>query len=202
MSGIPILVEAAGLRVLVVGGGAVAARKVGVLVAAGARPRVVAPAVAAPVRALADAGRLQWLEREYRESDIADAQLVIAATGSRTVDAAVARHAAAASRLVNVAGAPMGGSFISMASHRRGQLVVGVSAAGVPSAASRIRDAIALRFDERYARALDGLAMMRRALVDRGERDEWRAIAADLLDGDFCDAVERGTLDARVPPWR
>jgi precorrin-2 dehydrogenase / sirohydrochlorin ferrochelatase len=202
VSGLPILVEARGLRVLVVGGGAVAARRLALLVDAGARARVVAPRAGEAIRSLAAAGRIEWREVAYRTGDIGDAQLVVAATDDRAVNAAVAADAQRRSRLVNVVDAPEAGSFAMMATHRSGGLVLGVSADGVPGAAARIRDAIALRFDGRYARALDGLARMRRALLGEDKRQEWRTIAAAVIDRDFCESVEQGTLDERVASWR
>ena len=202
MSGLPILVETAGRRVLVVGGGAVAERKLTVLVAGGARVRVVAPVVTGAIRARAAAGEVEWLERPYQPGDVGNAELVIAATSDRAVNAAVAADARRASRLVNVADSANDGSFAAMATHRSAGLVIGVSAAGVPGAAARIRDAIARRFDDRYGRALAGLAALRRSLVDRGDRERWRALADGVIDDRFCDAVEQGSLDARVAPWR
>ncbi|MEO8561375.1 MAG: NAD(P)-dependent oxidoreductase [bacterium] len=202
MSGLPILVEGTALRALVVGGGAVAARKAGALAAVGASVRVVAVAAGDDMRALADANRLTLEERAYIAGDIADALLVVAATNDRAVNADVAAHARAANRLVNVADLPDSGSFATMAAHRAGSLVIGVSAGGVPGAAARIRDAIALRFDGRYARAIGRLAELRRALLDRHDAAAWRALSTEVLDARFCDAVEQGALDARVEPWR
>jgi siroheme synthase (precorrin-2 oxidase/ferrochelatase) len=89
-----------------------------------------------------------------------------------------------------------------MAAHRTGSLVIGVSAGGVPGAAARIRDAIAQRFDDRYARAISRLAHLRRTLIDRREGATWRTLSAEVLDERFCDAVEQGGLDAQVEPWR
>ena len=202
MSGLPILIEGSAVRVLLVGGGTVASRKAAVLLEAGAHLRVVAPAIAADLRAMVATGRVELAERRYERSDIGDAQLVVAATDDRAVNAAVLADAQAASRLVNVADAPADGSFWTMATHRSGELVVGVSAGGVPGAAARIRDAIAMRFDGRYARALADLAAARRLLLDRGERDAWRRHATETFGAAFCDGVESGTLAERVASWR
>jgi siroheme synthase-like protein len=202
VSGLPILIEGTALRVLVVGGGTVASRKAAVLIEAGARVRVIAPAVSDAMRAIADAGHVDLSLRRYERGDIGDAQLVIAATDDRAVNAAVSEEAHAARRLVNVADAPAEGSFVTMATHRSGALVIGVSAAGVPGAAARIRDAIGARFDSRYARALAELTTLRRELLDRGEGARWRARSAELLEGGFCDVVERGVLDEQVATWR
>jgi siroheme synthase-like protein len=202
VSGIPILVEGTAVRALVIGGGPVAARKARTLLDAGARVRIVASTIGDSVRALAGSEGLELAERDYLPADIGDAQLVIAATGDRAVNAVVAEAARAANRLVNVADAPAEGSFAAMATHRSGALVVAVSAGGVPGAAIRIRDAIAERFDARYARALGELATLRRALVERGDSATWRALAGEVISVDFCQSVERESLGERVAPWR
>jgi siroheme synthase-like protein len=202
VSGLPILIEGSAVRVLLVGGGTVASRKAAVLLEAGAHLRVVAPAIADELRAMVATGRVELVERGYQSGDVADAQLVVAATDDRAVNAAVLADAQAASRLVNVADAPAAGSFTTMATHRSGELVVGVSAGGVPGAAARIRDAIAIRFDGRYARALAELAAVRRLLLDRGERDAWRRHATETFGASFCDGVESGSLAERVTSWR
>lgn len=202
MSGLPILVEAGGVRVLVVGAGAVAVRKARALSEAGAEVRVVAPEVSDAMRLLAAVGHVVLVERAYSSGDIADAELVIAAANDRMVNAAVAADARAAHRLVNVADRPAEGSFATMATHRSGALVVGVSAGGVPGAAARIRDAIARRFDSRYASALAALADLRRTLLDRGDESRWRTLSRDTLGEQFCDAVEREQIARQVSSWR
>lgn len=202
MSGIPLLVEMAGLRVLVVGGGAVASRKVASLVDAGAAVRVVAPELSAELRALADAGRVTIEARTFVADDLRDADVVIAATNDRATNARIARDARAVHRLVSVVDAPEQGSFTSMATHRQDDLVVAVSAGGVPTAATRLRDAIAERFDGRYASAVSSLAALRRALLAAGARERWDAATRELIGDDFCASVESGAFEERVSPWR
>jgi uroporphyrin-III C-methyltransferase/precorrin-2 dehydrogenase/sirohydrochlorin ferrochelatase len=65
-----------GRRVLVVGGGAVASRRVRALLDAGADVVLVSPAVTPFLRGLADTGRLQWIARPFEQSDVDDAWLV------------------------------------------------------------------------------------------------------------------------------
>jgi len=202
VSGVPLLVEVAALPVLVVGGGPVAVRKASTLAASGALVRVVARAATAEMRVLADAGRVVLEERPYERADIADAVLVVAATNDRATNAMVSDDARRLHRLVNVADAPETGTFASMATHRSGHLVVGVSAGGVPGAAARIRDAIAKRFDRRYAAALELLGALRRSHLARGDAGGWRALSSRAVGEEFCDSVEQGTLDDRVATWR
>lgn len=201
MSGLPILVEGGAVTALVVGGGAVASRKASALCAAGARVRVVAPRVGEGIRALADAGRVTLVERAWEAGDVGDAELVIAATDHRATNAAVAAEARAAHRLVNVADAAGEGSFSTMATHRAGALVIGVSA-GVPSAAARIRDAVAERFDHRYERALRELSALRDTLIAQGQGSRWRTLSDAVIGERFCEQVETETLEPGLASWR
>ena len=92
----PISLDMRGRRVLVVGGGPVAARRVSGLLAAGAQIHVVSPYVVEDIRELASAGRVQWLAREYADGDLRGAWLVHSCADSRDVNAAVAAAADAA----------------------------------------------------------------------------------------------------------
>jgi precorrin-2 dehydrogenase/sirohydrochlorin ferrochelatase len=198
-----VLLDGVRITALVVGGGAVAARKALALLEAGASVRVVAPTIAGTLGELAERfPGLTLVRREYAADDVGVATLVVAATGVRAVNAAVARDALALGRLVNVADAPDEGNFVTAATHRAGALVVAVSAGGVPTAAARVRDAIARRFDDRYAAALESLAALRRRTLREGGSAAWRRAADALVGEDFCAAVESGTFDQRVASWR
>jgi precorrin-2 dehydrogenase / sirohydrochlorin ferrochelatase len=202
VSAFPLVVEGRAVTALVVGGGAVAARKARALAEAGATVRVIAPTVSEELRALADGRPVSIEQREYAAGDIADATLVVAATDSRAVNARVAADAHELRRLVNVADAPHEGSFATAAVHRAGDLVIAVTAGGVPGAAARIRDAIAERFDGRYASALAALIRLRRRTLGAGGGPAWREQARTLLGPDFCAVVESGAFDERVAAWR
>ncbi len=190
MSAFPLVLDGSRIRALVVGGGTVAHRKAAALLDAGATLRIIAPRLSPAMQTLASHERVSVSEREYQSADIGDATLVIAATDRRDVNAKVAADAHALSRLVNVADEPAEGDWVSVAAHRAGPLVIGVSVGGVPTAATRIRDAIAERFDRRYAGALTALIATRRRLLDEGGRDAWRTLEGSLIGPDFCDRVE------------
>jgi uroporphyrin-III C-methyltransferase/precorrin-2 dehydrogenase/sirohydrochlorin ferrochelatase len=72
----PLALRLDGRRVLVVGGGAVATRRVPALLAAGALVEVVAPELTPALRAHADAGRLGWRSRRFEPSDLDGVWLV------------------------------------------------------------------------------------------------------------------------------
>jgi precorrin-2 dehydrogenase/sirohydrochlorin ferrochelatase len=195
------MLDGESLWALVVGGGAVATRKVRALVEAGATVHVVALDVTAELSELASRSpHLEITRCPYDASLLGDATLVIAATNDAAVNARIA--ADARGRLVNVVTAPELGNVATPAVHRAGDLVIAVSAGRLPSAAARIRDAVAERFDSRYAAAVDALASMRRALLDAGRRERWGQLTDDVIGHDFCDLVESGELEGRMAAWR
>lgn len=203
MSELPLMLHGEAIEALIVGGGPVAARKARALLAAGAHVRIVASELGADVRALAESHeRLHLEQRPYADGDVGSAQLVIAATSDRAINRRVADDGHAAHRLVNVADDPARGNCRTTATHRAGELVIGISAGGVPNAAARIRDSLAARFDDRYGNAVASLASLRRRLIDAGTPDAWHRAASALIDDDFCDRVEGGTIESEAERWR
>src|SRR2546423_1845269 len=91
----PAALRLAGRRVVVVGGGPVAQRRVLGLLDARADVLVVAPEVTPAIEALADGGEVRWERRPYRGGDLAEAWYAVAATDAPAVNAAVAREAEA-----------------------------------------------------------------------------------------------------------
>ena len=168
-------------------------RKALALLAAGATVRVISLDVSPELETAASSdSRLSLDLRVYSGiGDIAGAELVIAATGS-AADEAIAADAHELHRLVVVAGAPETGNATSMAVHRHGPLTVGVSTGSVPSAAARIRDAIAERFDSRYADAVVALTGIRARTIAAAGTSEWARLNAVLVGRDFCERVESG----------
>lgn len=134
-----------GRRVVFVGGGAVAARRLDRFLAEGADVRIVSPELGEDMRLAVAAHGLAWVARAVQEDDIADAWLVHSATGIPRVDAAVA--AWCESRRVFCVNTSDGahGSARLTAETRSGDVLVGVASdAGVdPRRAVRLRDAIA-----------------------------------------------------------
>jgi uroporphyrin-III C-methyltransferase / precorrin-2 dehydrogenase / sirohydrochlorin ferrochelatase len=128
--------------VLVVGGGAVATRRVPALLAAGADVVLVSPEVTAALRAQADAGRLRWERRRFRPSDVDGAWLVHVAVD----DPAVAEEVSAAAQERRVfcvrADDRTAATAWTPAVARHGPVTVAVTAGGNPRRAVAIRDAV------------------------------------------------------------
>lgn len=83
----------AGRRVVVVGGGQVATRRIPRLLLAGAQVRVVAPQVSAGIARAAAAEELTWLPRPFRPGDLDGAWYVLAATDDPLTNGAVSSEA-------------------------------------------------------------------------------------------------------------
>lgn len=81
-----------GRRVLVVGGGHVAQRRIPRLLAAGAVVEVVSPVTTPAVEGLAGAGEVTWHERGFEDADVDGAWYVIAATDDPDVNARVSER--------------------------------------------------------------------------------------------------------------
>jgi len=139
----PLGLMLAGRRVLVVGGGTVATRRVPALLDAGAAVVVVAPHLTPALHALAADGRIQWHERGFQPSDVDGCWLVHVAVDDPVVAAAVS--AAAEERRVFCVRADdrHAATAWTPATTRQGPVTVAVTAGGDPRRAMAIRDAIA-----------------------------------------------------------
>jgi siroheme synthase-like protein len=165
----PVGLDVRGRRCVVVGGGAVAARRVEGLLACGADVTVVAPRVAPPLQELSGAGRIVVHERPYAPGDLADAMLAIAATDVPAVNRQVAAEARAGGVLVNVASDPAEGDFVVLSVVRRGGLEIAISTGGEsPALARRVREDLERLLPAEYGDLLPLLADLRRELRGTG----------------------------------
>ena len=120
----PIFMRLRGRRVVVIGGGKVAARKAAGLASTGARVRVIAPRVERGIAAE------EVERRRYRVGDLAGAALAFAATNHRAVNHAVALEAHRRRIPVNVADSAEECTFMVPARVRRGDVEIAVSTGG------------------------------------------------------------------------
>lgn len=130
-----------GRRVVVVGGGTVAARRVPRLLAAGADVVLVSPAVSPALEELAAHGAIAWRDRPYAAGDCAGAWLVIACTSQPEVNAAVAGEAEAGRTWCVRADDAAAATAWTPASGTAGDTSVGVLS-GDPRHSAAVRDAI------------------------------------------------------------
>ena len=129
----PLFIDLKDKKVLIVGAGAIAARRATVLTEFGAEVMVVAPAAGDSVRELAEAGRLVWKRHAFCEHDLEALNrsfLVIAATSDRAVNDHIVQLCHERHIPVNHAGDQTQCDFQFPAIVRNDPVVIGVNAGG------------------------------------------------------------------------
>ncbi|MGW0557151.1 uroporphyrinogen-III C-methyltransferase [Streptomyces sp. NPDC002926] len=89
----PVGLRLSGRRVVVIGGGQVAQRRLPALIAAGADIVLVSPSATPSVEAMADAGEIRWIKRAYEDGDLADTWYALVATSDADANNAASAEA-------------------------------------------------------------------------------------------------------------
>ncbi len=193
----PVTLEISGRPCLVVGGGAVALRKIQGLVEEGARVTVISPEVVDPVAMMAAKGEIELEQRAYRDDADGNWSLIIAATDDREVNELVFRQAEKRGVWCNVADVPEICSFHLPARVRRGPFQMALSSSGeAPFAVARLRRLLERRFGPEWAEWLDAAARFRTSVR---ELDLEPSAQSELYDRFFESTVDGDRLKARVP---
>jgi precorrin-2 dehydrogenase/sirohydrochlorin ferrochelatase/precorrin-6A/cobalt-precorrin-6A reductase len=136
----PLFTDIAGRRVVLIGGGKVAARRAKTLLTCGARVTVISPSFD-PAFDLPEFAGVERVTRPYHKSDLKDAALAVAAANDRSVNREVGLEAKDLSIPVSVADAPGECSFLFPSLVERDGFVAAVSTGGrYPSLCRRLAD--------------------------------------------------------------
>ncbi len=136
MTLLPVALNLENRAVLIVGGGAVAARKAAAFAEAGARVKVVAPELRGEFSGL-EFQNVQFHKKCYETSDLTDCFLVCACTDSKAVNALVAHDANSQKIICNIADDPQNSDFHTAAIIRRGEITIGITTNGLSPVLSR-----------------------------------------------------------------
>ncbi len=193
----PVTLDVRGRRCLVVGGGAVAVRKIQGLLEEGARVTVVAPRVVEPVAMMAEEGEIEFQRRVYQGDAAGRWALIIAATDDREVNRRVFEEAEAGGIWCNVADDPEYCSFHLPARVRRGAFQVALSSSGdAPFAVARLRRLLERRFGPEWAEWFDAAARFRTSVRSANRSPSQQSAVYDEF---FAATVDGDRLTARVP---
>ena len=188
----PVFLEMKDRRCVVIGGGAVAERKVEGLVAAGANVTVISPGMTDGLKELLKQDAIRHVAREYQASDRAGYDLIFVATDNSEINAAVFSEARSLRIWVNSADDPDHCDFILPAVIRRGDLTVAVSTGGASPAVTRaIREELDEYFTADYARFIQIAGEVRRELREKSvspPASAWNR----ALQGDFRRLIKEG----------
>ena len=191
MDFLPVFQNVKGRRCLVVGGGAVGARKAGVLLEAGAKVRVVAPEIDDELKAHA---AVEAVYARFEPQHLEGMALVIAATNDRAVNQQVSELAQARNIPVNVVDDPELCSFIMPAILDRSPLMVAFSSGGASPVLTRMmRGKLETVIPQNYSR-LAGFAERFREVVKRRVTNpaKRRIFWENVLDGVIAEKVLTG----------
>jgi len=199
----PLFADLRDRPVLVVGGGAVAERKLEALLQAGALPVVGAPELGERLHRWLRQGRLRWLQGEFDPDWLSEVWLVIAATDDHAVNRAVADAAFARRIFANVVDTAELCSFHVPAIVQRGPLQIAISSAGgAPMLARHIRRQLETLLDESIGTLAELLTRQREAIrarfPDLGLR---RRFFEKLLAGPLPRLLRQRVDDARADAW-
>jgi uroporphyrin-III C-methyltransferase/precorrin-2 dehydrogenase/sirohydrochlorin ferrochelatase len=211
----PVFFDLSGQKVLIVGGGEVALRKISLLERTGASISVVAPQVAPGILERAAAGQLKVDIREFAPGDLDGARLVIVATSRRAVNRWIANLSESRNIPVNVVDDREASRFIVPAIIDRDPVLVAISTGGAsPVLARRLRERLEALIPQRIgplAAWLESLrARSRRKLRGTDARRRFfetivdGAAARRFLEGDAQGATRIAhqllTTSAAAPP--
>ena len=169
----PAFLDVAGKPCVVVGGGAVGARKARTLAACGAKVTVIDPDAGSAVREMAEKGDLQWRPKPFEPTDLAGAFLVMGATDDPGLNQQVADEAGRLNLLCNIADTPDLCNFILPSVVARGDLAIAVSTSGKsPAFAKKMRKHLEKEFGPEYARLLRLMGAIRKRLLAESHAPE------------------------------
>lgn len=189
-------------RCVVIGGGAVAERKVNGLIEAGADDvLLVSPVLTEGIRSLEAMNRITVHRRGYREEDLAGAWLAFACTDDEIVNTMIAGDADRKRVWCQVANDASRGSMISPSVVRRGALLLSVTASGAsPSLSIAIRRKLEREYGPRYETCVERLRALRayalqKPIDDKRRRALLRLAAEEAVRGGEAEAdSEAGEL--------
>lgn len=188
MPKLPVFLDVAGRRAVIVGGGAVAARKAAVLARAGAKIVVIAPELHSELRTMVEDGSVEWFEKKFERGDLPEALLVFAATNLASVNREVELEARTKNQLVSLADESGDSDFQLGAAIERGDITVSVATGGRSPALSRlVRDRIEQALTPQLARLAEILGDLR----ESAKRD----LATDAERKRFFDAILQSDIE-------
>ena len=197
MDYLPLFTHLVGRRCVVVGGGAIALRKAGLLQRAGGKVFVVAPQILPALQALAEQSGGAAEQRPYTADDLDETALVIAATDDSSVNAQVSRDAQAQHIPVNVVDDPALCSVILPSIIDRSPLMIAIGSGGQsPVLARQLRAKLESTIPAAYGRLAELVGKFRARVAQRfPDIDERRRFWEEILEGPIAEFVLAGRED-------
>ncbi len=201
MAKYPIFLELGSRRVVVIGGGAVAVRKVQALLAAGARVVVVAERIDDMLTALCRNTDVELIKSKYSKNYLAGALLAIAATNNHPLNKQIYKDCQELEVLCNVVDVPELCDFFVPAVVKRGDLQIAIGTEGrCPAYAGHLRKKLEGIFTEQHGQFLAELEKLRKKIIQEvSDPADRKIILGQLADDEsFEYFVENGSAKLHV----
>jgi len=197
MSYYPILVELENQKVLVVGGGNVAQRKIETLLQYGAEILIVSRELTDLLEQYVEDGRITLIGTDFDEKQLEDVFMVIAATDDAQINETVSIEAKRNGILINAVDQPSDCTFIVPSIIKRGDLLIAVSTSGKsPALAKKIRKDLETKFGKGYKDFLALMGVLRKKILKMGlPQEENSRIFHELVDSPILEAIKEQDID-------
>jgi siroheme synthase-like protein len=158
----PVFLDLRGRRCLVIGSGFATRDKVLGLVQAGAEVTLLAPDAPPELEALAAAGTIRHLKRDYRTGDLEGFFLAVSTHEDKSRNEPIWQEALSRNILFNAVDDPARCGFAFPSVHRQGDLAIAISTNGkCPALAVRLRQRLEREIGPEYAAVVDLFGEMR-----------------------------------------
>ena len=191
MSFYPIMIQLEGMKVVVVGGGEVAQRKIDTLLDYHADVHVVSRELTPKLNNYLEEQRVKLSGREFEESHLDGAFIVIAATDDPLLNRRVSETASARGLLINAVDQPADCNFIVPSILKRGDLLVAVSTSGKsPTFAKKVREELERQFGGEYGSFLVLMGCLRDEILEKKlSQEENKQIFHQLVESPILEAI-------------
>jgi len=190
----PIFLDLDRQKIIVVGGGEVAERKIRTLLIYGCRISIISLHLTPHLKELVAKKKIHHIPYESLGKSLDDAFMVIAATDDPEVNSQIASKAKEQGLLVNAVDQPGDCNFIMPSIVKRGDLQIAISTAGKsPALAKKIRKEMEIMFGPEYGSLIALLGLLRIELLSRGKPpSKNKNIFQELVDSNLLELIKKG----------
>lgn len=150
---------------LVVGGGKVAERKIKTILKFKGRVKCVSPKAVKGIRNLAERGKIELEQREYKVEDLEGIDFLVVATNDNSLNESISRDAKAKRIPTNVVDSPSLCDFVMPSIIKRGDLILAISTSGrLPILSKKLRLDLEKEIGRRYMSYLTKVSKLREEL--------------------------------------
>lgn len=200
MDFLPLYFDLKNASTLVVGGGDAAARKIELLLKAGANVKLCASERIKSIQTIIDSGHIQWVATTFDTKLLDDVVLVVAASGDTETDDAIAVKATARNLPVNVVNKAESSSFIFPSIVDRSPIIASVSSSGsLPVLTRLLRSRLESAIPSSFGRLADVATKYRDQVREKfPDLNQRRRFWESHLEGLFAEKIFSGQEDESV----